>query len=224
MTMFKSIRDLFSSDNWSQATASRVGEMLDLCSSMYSFALGVVLEDRDAGPAQSKIYDRDKRINLLECEVRRSVVTHLALEHNRNDMPSALIFMNVVKDAERVGDYIKNLYDVARDILPDNYDHAVFETYLGANARSIDSMLIRTSKAFRLSDEEEAHKIIDEARQVGLSVEQTIIDITKSDLPNDIAIALALTLRFLKRIAGHMSNIASSVVMPVDLMDFFDEP
>jgi hypothetical protein len=32
-----------------------------------------------------------------------------------------------------------------------------------------------------------------------------------------------LALRFIKRIAAHMANIATTVVMPVDRLDFYDE-
>ena len=38
------------------------------------------------------------------------------------------------------------------------------------------------------------------------------------------AVCLVLALRFYKRIVSHLSNIATTVVMPVDLLDFHDEP
>ena len=224
MTMFRSIKDLFSSDNWSQSTAGRVGEMLDLCGSMYDYAQAVLLAGQDDSKVQARIYDRDKRINILECEVRRSVVTHLALDHRSHDIPTALIFMNVVKDAERIGDYIKNLYDVSRDLLPCGFDKALIETYLRDDSSTIENLLGRTTKAFRVSDEAESHAIIDDARQLGVHIESSIIEVSNSDMAVCSAVSLVLVLRFLKRIAGHLSNIASSVVMPVDQMDFYDEP
>ena len=38
------------------------------------------------------------------------------------------------------------------------------------------------------------------------------------------ATAGALTCRYFKRITSHAANIATSLVMPVDKLDFFDEP
>jgi len=37
------------------------------------------------------------------------------------------------------------------------------------------------------------------------------------------AVCLVLALRFFKRLVAHMSNICSTVVMPVDMIDFYDE-
>ena len=45
-----------------------------------------------------------------------------------------------------------------------------------------------------------------------------------SDLPTRDAVCLVLVLRFYKRLVAHMSNIATTVVMPVDMIDFYDEP
>ena len=37
------------------------------------------------------------------------------------------------------------------------------------------------------------------------------------------AVCMVLMLRFYKRLVAHMSNIASTVVMPVDMIDYYDE-
>ena len=55
-------------------------------------------------------------------------------------------------------------------------------------------------------------------------LENKIIELTSSELSSRDIVCLVLICRFYKRIAAHLSNIATSVVMPVDFMDFFDEP
>ena len=68
-----------------------------------------------------------------------------------------------------------------------------------------------------------AGKVIKKAKAEGRAYEEAIRSLTTSDLATNDAICLVLTLRFFKRLVAHMSNIASTVVMPVDLIDFYDE-
>ncbi len=223
MGVLRTFRDLFRRDNWSQATTARVGEMLDLCSAMFDYVNGVVVEGRPDSDPRSKVFRRDKRVNDLEREVRRSVVTHLVLESDSYDIPSALIFMNVVKDAERIGDYIKNLHDVARELMPENPDRELYRQELGDDAAAIGILLPRTTRAFTASEEDEARAVIEECRTRSRGVEERIARLARSDLPVTDAVSLVLILRFYKRIFSHLSNIATTVVMPVEAMDFFDE-
>ncbi len=223
MSVFESIRDLFRKDNWSQATSARVGEMLDLCVSMNKFTYRVLIEGMDDDAAQAKLYDRDQRVNALEREVRRSVITHLALEPNAQDIPTAMVFMNAVKDAERIGDYIKNIYDVAHELVPESPDRSLYKTQLGDYADVMRDLMIETATVFSESDEEQARKIINTAREQGHALEKSIAEITRSQLHTSDAVCLVLVMRFYKRIFSHLSNIASTVCMPVHKMDFYDE-
>ena len=43
----------------------------------------------------------------------------------------------------------------------------------------------------------------------------------QSDLPSRYAAPRALFYRYIKRLSRHLSNILSSVVMPVDRLDFY---
>ena len=48
--------------------------------------------------------------------------------------------------------------------------------------------------------------------------------IAHGEHPTPVAVALVLTGRFYKRILGHLTNIATSVVVPADRVDYYDEP
>jgi phosphate uptake regulator len=223
MKVFRSFRDIFRRDNWSSATSARVGEMLDICVSMNRFVYRVLIEGMSDAEAQAKLFDRDQRINVLEREVRRSVVTHLALEQRAQDIPSGLIFMNVVKDAERIGDYLKNIFDVAHNLMPADADRDLYRDKLKVFADAMRDAMIATAEAFSESDEERCKEIIGSLRDRGHEIEAAIADITHSDLRTADAVCLVLVLRFYKRILMHLVNISTTVVMPVDKMDFFDE-
>ena len=220
---FRSILDLFREDNWSEELVDKIMEMLNLSADMFAYANGILVNgDPDSDP-QVKLYDRDIRINKLERKIRRAVVSHLSVRGSRAQVPSALIFMNVVKDAERMGDYVKNLHEV-NAMLPANPDRKFYQEHLAGPTAVISELFTQTRQAFLESDEELAGKVIKKAKAEGRKHEDGIRTITESGLDTKNAVCLVLALRFYKRVTAHMSNIASTVVMPVDLIDFYDEP
>lgn len=218
-----SILDLFKKDDWSNELVEIVGEMLTLGSAMFDYSTNLVVRGERDGDAQEMIYERDKRINHLERKLRRRVVSRLSMLGSRAEIPSALIFMNVVKDGERIGDYTKNLQEVD-DLRGEGCDPALFGKWLGPTTDVISGMFATTEKAFHESDEELAGQVIKKSKVVGRQCEQLIRDITGSDISTQNAVCLVLSLRFLKRIVAHLGNIATTVVMPIDLIDYYDEP
>ncbi|MCK9996433.1 MAG: hypothetical protein KAH56_09185 [Candidatus Krumholzibacteria bacterium] len=219
---FRSILDLFREDNWSNELVDMIMEMLDLGENMFDYTIGVLVRGKPDDDPQQMLYNRDQRINKLERKIRRRVVSHLSVKGSRAEVPSALIFMNVVKDGERIGDYIKNLHEVI-EMMPPDPDHKLYQDHLAAPAAAIAEIFTLTRQAFLESDEEIAGKVIKKAKNQGREYEDTIRTITTSDLDTQDAVCLVLVLRFFKRVAAHMSNIASTVVMPVDMIDFYDE-
>ena len=220
---FRSILDIFREDNWSNNLVEKITEMLDLGSAMFEYTAGVVIEGEPDSDSQVKLYDRDKRINKLERKIRRRVVTRLSVSGNEADIPSALIFTNVVKDAERIGDYIKNLHEVG-EMMPENPDRALYRDRLAEPAEEIAAIFDQCRQAFVESDEETAGRVIKRAKALGREFEDMIREITTSQLGTQDAVCLVLVLRFFKRLVAHASNIATTVVMPIDLIDFYDEP
>lgn len=218
-----SFKDIFRRDNWSHSNTGRVGEMLDLCVAMNKFTYRVLFEGHSDSKVQKKLYERDQRVNELQQEVRRSVVIHMAMADNPEDVPSAMIYMNVVKDAERIGDYVKNLYDVASELMPEDADLEIYKTHLSAHADAVRDCMIQTGEAFTESDEDLANGVIATARKESQALEEAIVAIAHGDLPTRDSVPLVLVLRFYKRILMHLSNIATTVVMPIDKMDFHDE-
>jgi phosphate transport system protein len=220
---FGTFLDLFKEDNWSNELVGRISEMLELAEAMFTFASGVVVDGQPDNDPQTNLYDRDKRINHLERKIRRRVVSRLSVKGSRAEVPSALIFMNVVKDGERLGDYIKNLHEV-KAMQPENLDQELYRQWLGGPTAIISELFGRTREAFAESDEAHAGQVIKDAKKQGREYEKWIWDVTTSDLVTNDAVCLVLVLRFFKRLVSHMSNICSTVVMPVDMIDFFDEP
>ncbi len=219
---FGSILDVFKADNWSNELVGMIVEMLEKSHDMYDFTIGVLINgDPDEDP-QGRIYDQDQKINKLERKIRRRIVSRLSVRGSRAEVPTALIFMNAVKDGERLGDYVKNLHEVGA-MMPENVDRRLYQDKLGQMSSDLSVMFETTREAFEESDEELAGKVIKKAKQSGRDFEALIREVTDSDLDVKNAVCMVLMLRFYKRLAAHMSNIASTVVMPVDLIDYYDE-
>ena len=218
-----SILDLFKRDNWSNDLVERISEMLDLAAKMFDYATGVTVAGQPDDDPQTKLYDRDQAINKLERKIRRRVISRLSMRSATAEVPTALIFMNVVKDGERLGDYIKNLHEIA-DMMPDDVDRELYRKWLDQPTANITHLFTETQQAFAESDEALAGQVIKTAKIEGRAYEQMIREISNSDLPTIDAVCLVLHLRFYKRLVAHMSNIATTVVMPVDLIDYYDEP
>jgi len=219
---FGSILDVFKSDNWSNELVGLIDAMLAKSQDMYQYATGVIIDGKPNDNPQERIYDQDQKINKLEHKIRRRVVSRLSMKGSRAEVPSALIFMNVVKDGERIGDYIKNLHEVA-DMMPADVDRKLYQDRLGAISGDIARMFEDTRQAFEESDEELAGKVIKQAKRQGREFEALIRELTVGDLDVNNAVCMVLILRFYKRLVAHMSNIVSTVVMPVDLIDYYDE-
>ncbi|PIV81763.1 hypothetical protein COW53_02655 [bacterium CG17_big_fil_post_rev_8_21_14_2_50_64_8] len=220
---FKSLLDLFKEDNWSNKLVGRITEILELAAAMFAHTSAVIVDGAPDTDPQVNIYDRDQRINKLERKIRRRVVSRLSVGNDARDVPSALIFMNVVKDGERLGDYIKNLHEVA-EMMPENPDRELYRKWLAGSTAAITGLFQTTRDGFVGSDEALAGQVIKTAKAAGREMETAIRDITDSDLATRDAVCLVLVLRFYKRLVAHMSNIATTVVMPLDLIDFYDEP
>ena len=70
------------------------------------------------------------------------------------DLPACLVLMSVVKDAERLGDYAKNIFEVT-ELLEKPLDKNIFEDLFGDLDKKIINEFSQTRAAFIESDEKE---------------------------------------------------------------------
>ena len=85
--------------------------MLNDTEEMFRQVCRKLLEGKSEANLKDRIYKIDREVNRLEKEIRKRIITHLSIQGNV-DVPMSLILMSVVKDAERIGDYAKNLFEV----------------------------------------------------------------------------------------------------------------
>jgi phosphate uptake regulator len=180
--------------------------------------VGDVLE-REVKPqdVHEDFFARDKKINAAEKNIRRRIVEHLSLRRDA-DVPACLVLMSVVKDAERIGDFCKNIYEVAC-LYTMNFDHGPYITPLRDLRAEIESIFSKARVAFSEADQASADAIIKETRDIAKHCDEMIAQLINDKLPTQKAVAYTLLSRYFKRVASHLANICSSVTGPVHEMD-----
>jgi phosphate transport system protein len=195
--------------------------MLDDSETMFEAVCAQLLVGKEEGSLKDKIYEIDKQVNNLQKEIRRRIVEHLSLQPSV-DVNACLILMSVVKDAERLGDYSKNLYEVTQ-LLAEPIDCALFSEYFDEMDKKILALFQQTKKAFIEADEEQARSAWQYEKKIAKGCDKIVERLAKSNLTVNQAVCFALVARHFKRIVAHLVNIATSVVLPLSDLDYFDE-
>ena len=195
--------------------------MLDEAESMFEAVCARLMGGTDEPKLKERIYGIDKKVNELQKEIRRRIVEHLSLQPTV-DVNACLILMSVVKDAERLGDYAKNLYEVT-ELLEHPIDKALFSKYFDGLDSDIVKLFGETKDAFIDADEEKARSTWNYHRRINKACDKIVQDVAKSNLSVNEAVSFVLIARYFKRIVSHLVNIATSVVLPLSDLDYFDE-
>ena len=155
--MFKQIFDLFKSDSLYEQALLESYEMLDIDLKMFTESISS-LRESDTADIDIDIYQMDKKINSFERDVRRKIMTHLAIS-GKDDLGSGLIMVSVVIDIERIGDYTKNIYDLAVQH-PACLKGGAFEEKLNHIEEATMNFLNDAIDAFKNQDIEKARKLM----------------------------------------------------------------
>ena len=218
--MFKEWLMIFKKDTMMNRAYQRSFEMLDITQAMFEEAKES-LRGREDSEIGLGIKETDKKVNSYEREVRRMVINHLVVK-GPVDLPSGLVLINIIIDIERIGDYAKNMVELALDH-PGKLHGGEFEETIFRIEEGVGDNFIQTKKCFKEADVNFAFKLLEKYAWVNDACDEIVADMVKerdkSIKPGD-AVALALYTRWLKRINSHLRNITTSVVNPVDRIGF----
>jgi phosphate uptake regulator len=161
-----------------------------------------------------EVLEEDKGINKSERSIRRKLLTHFALT-DKIDIGSGFAISSIVIDIERIGDYAKNIADLA--ILTEgHFACGDYESEVKAIEKKLENMFDHTLHAFKTNDEELARAVMtlykDKISFDCSQLRDNIVLDEKLSTPN--ATVTALYLRSLKRIAAHLHNICTSIINP----------
>ena len=218
--MIREFLKLLRKDNLLIQAGRESEEMLDLSHAMVVASVESLRRSDDAA-IDLDVYEVDKKINSFERDVRRKVMVHLSMGHSA-DISGGLVLVSIVIDIERIGDYSKNIHDLARSH-PQRLHGGSLEEQTVSIEREVLANFGRTVRAFKQGDQAEARLLMEEykidiSKRCG-EVEATLVGGTV-ELPSPDAVTLALYLRFLKRISAHSRNLISSLVNPFDRIGY----
>jgi len=197
-------------------------EMLQLSREMFIQSVNV-LRKKSSDKTIIALKKRDKEINEFQCEVRRKVMTHFIMQKDATDFANGLILLNIVVDIERVGDYSKNILDLAIST------HKKFKAEkVSTELKSIEDEVIKrfdqTIEALHSQDSGVAEELLSTHRQMVSTASDKLVDsILKGNIifkSESKAAAVVLYARYLKRVGSHLSNIMTTLVNPYDTIGY----
>ena len=218
--MWQELISIWRSDNLLAEAWRESFDMLNITHEMFLEAVRVLREE-DATSVKNQIRKKDRRVNAYVREVRRKVITHLSAQTS-TDLAGGLVLVSIVIDIERLGDYTKNIFQLAVQH-PRQLRGGIFEEELMILETAVKDSFVRTKACIEASDQSEAHNLLDEYKWVNASLDKNLerlINNEGSELSSGIAVSLALYFRWLKRVNGHLRNIVSSVVNPFPQVGF----
>jgi Na+/phosphate symporter len=218
--MFKKWLAIFKKNSLMDRAYLRSFKMMDITQSMYIEAKES-LRQREDNEIDLELKKTDKEVNSYEREVRRMVMKHLAVTGTAN-LPQGFILVSIIIDIERIGDYAKNMVELALDH-PGKLNGGEFEDEITRIEEALEDNFNLTNKCFREGDENTALELLTKYIWVNDACDNVVQALVKQKdrnlKPGDSA-ALTLYTRWLKRINSHLRNITTSVVNPFDRIGF----
>jgi len=222
--MWKNLIGIFKSNALLNQAWDESLEMLDLSNKFFSEAL----KSLRSGDNKESLYElkkRDKEINNYQKEVRKKVVTYFSGHLETADLFSGLTLLSIVVDIERLGDYTKNILDLAI-----SHDQKIISEEISDSLKMMEDEIShrfeKTREALETQDENAAKALLDTYRKdVSHSSEKIVNSILSGELKfgsEDRSAAIVLYTRYLKRLGSHLKNMTSTIVNPYDTFGYVD--
>jgi phosphate transport system protein len=212
--MLKELQKIFQRKGLMEQAVEASHEMLKDDWEMFDEAVKS-LRESDTVEIALNIEEKDIKINKYEREVRKKVLTHLAV-NDVSDLNIGLVLISIVIDIERIGDYTKNIVELAQN----HPGKLIFEPWQ-QDLKNIEETISKNfgvlMQALEQSDEKLAKNLLDELWTVKHQCDEFLAVLLKGKklkIRVSDAVALALYLRYLKRVAAHLMNVATSIVNP----------
>ena len=218
--MFKQLFAAFKSGDVLDQAFSELEEMLDHSQWMFVRANEVLRRKVAAEEVKDSLLRRDKSVNELLRSIRRKIVRHLTINPG-GDVAACLALMSVAKDAERLGDYCKNVFEVGR-FYTEDFNVARYQEPLEAVREDVERLFEKTRSAFAASNDAAAKDAIASADTIGDRcdevIEQLLVD--TASIETHEAVAYSLLARHYKRASSHLANICTAVLGRIEDLDF----
>jgi len=218
MVFFKEILNLWKSQDLLSQAWEETSEMMEFSQDMFGEAIFSMREGVKRKELIS-LKKRDREINAFQKEVRKKVVTHFSIIKNINDIPSGMVLLSIINDVERLGDYTKNILDLAL-----NYKQKIISENLLPELREIEieveNRFKSTLNAINIQSEDEATKLLlSYEKDIALASDKIVNGCISGDLQfksNQISTVVSLYARYLKRVGAHLKNVTTTITNPYE--------
>lgn len=212
--MFKELQRIFQRKSLMEEAVEASHEMLMDDWDMYKEAVKS-LRKTNTADITIDINEKDIQINKFEREVKKKVLTHLAVA-GVSDLNVGLVLITIVADIERIGDYTKNIVELAINH-PGKLTFPQWDEEIQIIEETISDNFGVLINAIKNSDDSLAQKLLDDLHTIKNKCDKfnkILVEDEKLNINVNDAVALALYMRYLKRVAGHLMNVATSIVNP----------
>lgn len=199
-------------------------EMAEISLKQYNYVLGLTFDDLKREITAEEIEEvrkLDYLINHFERSIRKKVFEHIAInDKEEQQLYTAFILTTIVNNFERIGDYSKNISEIAeiKRMLKDDEWNRKLKKY----SDEIVDIFSNTLKAFRKGDSELARKVVDVHFDLKTSINEDLVTIAVKEPSADVNyVSYGLFLRYSKRISSHLMNIATSITNPIDKIGYY---
>jgi len=221
--MFKTLKKYLQKESLIAQAYTETENTLKTCQEMYDETVRS-LRYSDTADLKINIYKKDQLINKYQQEIRRKMLTHLSISSSK-EISEALVLTSIVIDVERIGDFTKNIEDLAKQH-PLRLQAGKFEDIVKQLEDEVRSKFESVTKAFTIYDIEAASDVMDEHRSITKQCDIILNELVNENyegMESRDQVTLALFVRYLKRISAHLTNIVSSVVNPFEMIGFKKE-
>ncbi len=220
--MLKNLIEAFRGGDALREMLQRFDRMLDKADWVFSQTSPPNVVAADLQKIRDGIYANDRRINELERSIRYRVLTHLTVNPGE-DASTCMMLMVVTKDAERIGDYCKNIFEVLLYCGASRYA-SVHVGELQDVRHKVERMMPLTRRAFSGGDVIAAQEVIESAGDISQQTDSLVQQILQTEESQATEPAAQVLLaRHYKRISSHLSNICSAITSPVDMLGYYYE-
>jgi phosphate uptake regulator len=216
MEMFKNIWDALKNNPLIDDSYRIMDELHHQTHQMFLLSMKALI-DQKGDPEE--VMRMDKEVNKNVQRVRRKVFEYFALNSVPN-IHGGLVLISLVIDYERIGDYAKDLanmreeYDFREDFQPDGkHELHMMRDLIGEMFPTAHNSFMAPNVKYPTPVSHLETKLkerYDNLRELTL----------KKNIHRDEALVEIISARLMKRIAGHMDNIASSAARPFPKLGF----
>lgn len=201
------------------AVEATIVQMLRDGNDVFTTATDALFGGGTSKATKREVRSTDMGINEAQKDVRRSLLIHAAV--GPTELPLVLQYASIVKDAERIGDYSKNLYDLVK--FGANFSEAPDCDELERYRNKVSNLIVDAADVFEAKDAPAAQRLLGKADAFLDEYDVQVRAAYKSKGEVSDAVAHALYFRFLKRTTAHVMNVLTALVQPLDRLDSYDE-